>query len=392
MDRKNSTLLQQYDRLAAVAVLVILLVSLGYLLFEGLGQQSKVMAYDDSLSETQPTEEQCKLEDLTQRATLLEEIQNPKQAKMLLDEVALAPNLFAPEERIHCEACGLPMRETLEVCPFCKHKEDRSTKTREEVVENLDTDADGMTDVWEKLYTLNPEDASDADLDGDNDGFSNLEEFEAKTNPTDPKSHPDYRTRMSVSALTGTRVPLRAINKMDMGKAYVTFVRVNEDGTVGQTPRYALEGNPILATGEKEDAAKYRFVSYTAQEGEAPMKDKKGVATNIKMKYNCSTLLLQRIADGKEITLTFYDKNNPAWPGEPLLERKVTLDIDLIGAKSFTLVEGASFVIPEGSAKGDTFKVVSIDEENGRIRIENVGTKKSFFLTTPKEGEKKSKE
>jgi transcription elongation factor Elf1 len=53
-----------------------------------------------------------------------------------------------------------------------------------------DSDNDNMPDTWETLYSLNPEDPADADLDADLDGYTNLEEFLAGTDPTDPKSHP----------------------------------------------------------------------------------------------------------------------------------------------------------------------------------------------------------
>jgi pectate lyase len=47
----------------------------------------------------------------------------------------------------------------------------------------LDSDHDGMPDWWELQYHLNPYDASDASLDADLDGYTNLEEF---LNSTDP--------------------------------------------------------------------------------------------------------------------------------------------------------------------------------------------------------------
>lgn len=51
-----------------------------------------------------------------------------------------------------------------------------------------DLDNDGMDDLWEKRYGLNPNLATDAELDPDLDGFSNLEEYHLKTDPTDPNS------------------------------------------------------------------------------------------------------------------------------------------------------------------------------------------------------------
>jgi hypothetical protein len=53
-----------------------------------------------------------------------------------------------------------------------------------------DTDGDGLPDTWERRSGLNPNDASDAAVDSDNDGYTNVEEF---LNDTDPRMFLDYR-------------------------------------------------------------------------------------------------------------------------------------------------------------------------------------------------------
>ncbi|MFT5084237.1 MAG: hypothetical protein ACI9Y1_002290, partial [Lentisphaeria bacterium] len=51
-------------------------------------------------------------------------------------------------------------------------------------VADLDDDNDGMPDVWEQQFALNPFDASDASIDTDLDGLTNVQEFENGTDPT----------------------------------------------------------------------------------------------------------------------------------------------------------------------------------------------------------------
>jgi hypothetical protein len=46
-----------------------------------------------------------------------------------------------------------------------------------------DSDDDGMPDDWEILHGLNPNDSADAHLDHDNDGLTNLEEYQNGTDP-----------------------------------------------------------------------------------------------------------------------------------------------------------------------------------------------------------------
>ncbi len=50
---------------------------------------------------------------------------------------------------------------------------------------DTDDDNDGMPDAFEELYGLNPLDASDASVDLDSDGLTNLEEYQLGTDPTD---------------------------------------------------------------------------------------------------------------------------------------------------------------------------------------------------------------
>jgi len=50
---------------------------------------------------------------------------------------------------------------------------------------SADSDGDGLPDKWETDNGLNPNDASDSDSDNDFDGFTALEEFTARTSPTE---------------------------------------------------------------------------------------------------------------------------------------------------------------------------------------------------------------
>ncbi|TDD97805.1 polysaccharide lyase [Flavobacterium cellulosilyticum] len=54
----------------------------------------------------------------------------------------------------------------------------------------LDSDNDGMPDKWEKKYGLNPKDPTDAKLDLNSDGYSNIEEY---INGVDPTKKVDWK-------------------------------------------------------------------------------------------------------------------------------------------------------------------------------------------------------
>jgi hypothetical protein len=46
-----------------------------------------------------------------------------------------------------------------------------------------DSDSDGIPDSWEVTYGLNPTNSADANIDSDGDGLTNLQEYQAGTNP-----------------------------------------------------------------------------------------------------------------------------------------------------------------------------------------------------------------
>ena len=48
---------------------------------------------------------------------------------------------------------------------------------------SVDSDADGMPDVWETQFGLNPQNSADAGQDPDGDGLSNIDEYRFKVNP-----------------------------------------------------------------------------------------------------------------------------------------------------------------------------------------------------------------
>ncbi len=59
----------------------------------------------------------------------------------------------------------------------------------------IDSDQDGTPDAWEKTHGLNPADAGDSRIDLDNDGYTNIEEYLNRTDPTKYVEHPYGDTR-----------------------------------------------------------------------------------------------------------------------------------------------------------------------------------------------------
>ena len=62
---------------------------------------------------------------------------------------------------------------------------------------------------WFEKYALPIEDADALDQDPDKDGFTNLDEWQGNTDPTNAESHPDYTTKLHL--VSATEEPFRYI-------------------------------------------------------------------------------------------------------------------------------------------------------------------------------------
>lgn len=117
-------------------------------------------------------------------------------------------------ERVACIKCGQPIPMRDDTCRYCG-----AEQPSDNVGEDWDTDGDGIPDVWEKKFGLNHVDPADADADADNDGFTNLEEFKAGTDPRSAASHPPRFMFLRVSEIEATPFPylLRGKSKQPDG-------------------------------------------------------------------------------------------------------------------------------------------------------------------------------
>lgn len=170
---------------------------------------------------------------------------------------------FVPEVRVWCVECRKPIPLESRKCPLCGKEQPTKKEVRDDP--STDSDGDGLPDIWERKYGLNPFDPSDAALDSDGDTFSNTEEFVASTDPANPQSHPDTFAYLRVESIEAARLPLlfRAESHMgggnykcqfnyfdkELGKTKSLFVKVGEP--IGPLDR--LPGAPMNAPQRYSD-------------------------------------------------------------------------------------------------------------------------------------------
>lgn len=192
MDRFTSWLKMSYDKLLAVIVLSVLIVSLLYLAVKiGMVKAQEQQWRNDivNLVSANPKAEGISAEEF--RLTMAR-LENPHT----IDYGEWTRRFIVPEERYSCEDCKYPNPMDAEVCASCEKKLDSGV-----IPADFDEDGDGIPNLDEIRYGLDPLDPDDAALDLDGDGFSNLLEHQSGSDPRDPKSIPPVEVWIKVDSI-----------------------------------------------------------------------------------------------------------------------------------------------------------------------------------------------
>jgi len=349
-------ILRHYDKLFVVVALVALLVSLAYLVTAG-------MARDEERGDSSIYAQ--KLANLKARPKLVEAIDMEpyeKATEQLRKPFGILPvkreqaNFLTPESRVSCVnvACGKPIPEKADICPFCGEKQ----QAIREVNEKYSTLGDGVPDVFKRKYGINIREAGAADSDIDGDGFTLREEYEAGTDPTDPKSRPPYTAKLELRELRGKKLPLRftAVNKMPDGHQ-LTF---NWTDPRARRTYWVKENQPIGETG------------FTAGTLTVKEEEREGPGGGSKIRVDVSTVVVKRNSDGKEIELQINE-------GEKNTDVEAIF-VFLVDNSELVLLEKEEFKL-----RDETYRVVSVNDKDGTVVVEDASdnNKRKTFKKSP---------
>jgi len=176
---------------------------------------------------------------------------------------------------------------------------------------------DGIQVGWKLKYGLSPEDPDVAQQDDDQDGFTNLEEYEKKTDPKDPGSSPSKWVKLKIASVDPGKMSVSFSGKSE-GRYTVRFKSTTKpkdvDVALGDKI-WVLSTAKGVEIVKNEDEAKAKSGGTNACPHAIPLlvkdyQDDKGKRMDEKTKteneYDDSKLILQRldeIAETAEIKI-----------------------------------------------------------------------------------------
>lgn len=293
--------------------------------------------------------------DMQSYARILKNVLSPRKLVEVDDSRG---SYLVSNPRVYCAICQDPIPPAVEICTFCGKEQPKV------VAAPVDTDGDGMTDEYEKKYSLDST-VDDRDKDNDNDGFSNYEEFLAKTDPSDKSSHPDYLDSLRLELpLVQTVMPFyfERVQPLRGNEFRFYFRNPSAKGAYGQKGLVysVLRGQEIGKTG-------FKVKGY---EEKKEKKSIEGTRNKMTREVDVSEATVERISDSREIVLRIG-------------ERAVSVDVqaklvyDRSGIREFTVIEGDVIDL-----NGEKYKVKAITRNGNEVKVdlENVLTGKTSSL------------
>ena len=188
---------------------------------------------------------------------------------------------------------------------------------------------------WFEKYSLAIEDADALEQDPDKDGFTNLDEWQGNTDPTNAQSHPDYITKLHL--VSATEEPF----------AYIFASRTKDKFGINSIDE--TEATQFLKVGDVIRGTDFKIVKFT----EKKERNKYG------MKADMSELLLEHQGSHAQVMLV---KGQVATSPQSVATFVYTWG----GRKEFEVRKDQEF--PLSTAEGNrTYKVIDVRPEKAVI-------------------------
>ena len=333
---------RHYDKVIAIVVLIGLLVSLVYLSLTAGTRQAQQDQFETKMENLPVKYPTLAPIDPGPYEAALDTIRNPFVFPVPTNSLI---GLITPPERAWCPTCQMPNELTATLCSTCNAKQpDIDDK-------GADRDGGGIPDSVEIEWGLQPFDPRDDAGDLDADGYSNLEEYTAKSDPKDPASHPPLEDRVVVKEMTFEQLEL-------LFKAKIKLA----DGTYRlQTKDVTNNRDYFVKVGDQIGKTQYKVTDFRALH---EMQHKQGFKEP--QKVDTSVVVLE--GRGETIELVLKEKTQ---------YKNFTVELELI-------LDGSTY----RAGQGDTIEIrgrkfeVTIDRKTEAVSIRNLSSGRKITVPT----------
>ena len=243
-------------------------------------------------------------------------------------------------------------------CPACGHALAPRIKVEtDELAGRADQNGNSIPDEWEKEYNLS---STQSDSDEDSDGYTLVQEYKAKTDPTDPLSHPKYITQVYVDAVSQQRFT---------GLELVSVDRTKSDKKEWQATFNVVRNNRKRSEFVRIDAGTFKNNNV----------DFSVVDIEIDDKTQDPIVYIQRV--GKVERIVCRPKQPVYDPAPRVRFRNVLFD------RTFIVSVGSEFKLGTEKTGEELYKLVSADPAKKEAVVESVGENPETFTIklAPKE-------
>ena len=258
-------------------------------------------------------------------------------------------SLTLPKKRVWCIHCRQPVGYWAKVCPFCD-----GVQPGIDLALELDDDQDGIPNGVEEENGLDPDDPSDAAFDTDGDLFSNLDEYNNKTDLRDAEDYPPIEVFLSVKNIDAIPFDLLFKSYMRGAGDKLTFAVNTRNG--GQTYFKKL--------GEEIDGFKLQ---------------------NFEQKYEPHPSIPRMKKDVSELTLRKGNHEVPLIKNDKVRYEDFTIELIFrLEDRQFKAKVDDEFILRKGRA----YKVMEVDTARKNVVIRRKSDGKMFTIGSLVGGDK----
>ena len=266
----------------------------------------------------------------------------------------VSSDLLVPFEAARCPGCGKMIPSVCfgngKHCPLCGCS---LTPVKHSELGGQDSDSDGLPDAYEAKYKLNAQDPSDASRDLDNDGFSTLYEYKAKTDPSKSAAHPPLADLLAVRAITRRKLPLKFkhITTYEKPDKSQWMVQVEIPGRRGWRTYFKKVGDTLKLGKGGRDIYKIVDANY------------KMATNNSGLEVDASSITIQNMVDAK-------DKPIVVAVGKMAYENKVWVKfLNTATGKTITVRNGGTFLLGNDKTGKERYTVTGVDTAHKSVKI-----------------------